>query len=137
MSYRTLHRSRFPWNTSFISKYTYLLFTLFIGIATFSSVNATTYYVDATNGLDTNNGTSTGTAWKTITKVGSYGIFLPGDTILFKRGETFNSTASITLSNSGTSGNPITFAAYGTGEKPKIIITTTLTNTELASTGTT
>jgi hypothetical protein len=47
---------------------------------------ATTYYANATNGNDTNNGISPSTAWKTIAKVNS-SKFLPEDQILFKRGE--------------------------------------------------
>ncbi len=47
---------------------------------------AATYYVDATNGNDSNNGTSESTPWKTISKV-SASRFNPGDQILFKRGQ--------------------------------------------------
>jgi hypothetical protein len=47
---------------------------------------AATYYVDATNGLDANNGLATAAAWKTIAKVNA-SRFLPGDQVLFKRGE--------------------------------------------------
>jgi hypothetical protein len=45
-----------------------------------------TYYVDFTGGLDSNNGTSTGTAWKTVAKVNA-SSFSAGDNVLFKRGE--------------------------------------------------
>ena len=44
-----------------------------------------TYYVDATNGNDPNNGTSSSTPWKTIAKVNSSN-FNPGAQILFKGG---------------------------------------------------
>ena len=37
---------------------------------------------------------------------------------MFKRGDTFY--GSLTIKNSGSSGNPITFSAYGTGAKPVI-----------------
>jgi len=47
---------------------------------------AATYYVDATNGNDSNNGISGLTPWKTIAKVNASN-FNPGDQILFKRGE--------------------------------------------------
>jgi hypothetical protein len=79
---------------------------------------ATNYYVDATNGNDSNNGTSQGTAWKTITKV-SQVTFSPGDSILFKRGEIFR--GSLTINQSGNSGMPITYGAYGVGNKPLIL----------------
>jgi parallel beta-helix repeat protein len=51
--------------------------------------------------------------------------FNPGDTILFKRGDTWY--GSLTVGTSGTSGNPITYGAYGSGEKPIISGFTTIT----------
>jgi hypothetical protein len=48
--------------------------------------SATTYYVDATNGNDRNNGLSPSTPWKTIAKVNA-SRFQPGNQILIKRGE--------------------------------------------------
>lgn len=54
---------------------------------------ATTYYV-ANAGLDTNNGTSTATPFQTGLKAVS--VAVAGDTILFKKGDTF--TAGLTLS---------------------------------------
>jgi len=50
---------------------------------------------------------------------------IAGDNVLFAKGQTFK--GSITLSNSGTSGNPITFGAYGTGANPIITGFTTVT----------
>lgn len=44
-----------------------------------------TYYVNATNGNDANNGTSQPTPWKTIAKVNASN-FNPGGEILFKAG---------------------------------------------------
>jgi hypothetical protein len=78
---------------------------------------ASDYYVDTTGGLDTNNGTTTGSAWKTFDKVSS-STFNPGDTISFKCGETFPLSISkyVTLNNV----TNITFNSYGVGDKPKI-----------------
>ena len=76
----------------------------------------TTYYVDATDGDDTRAGTSEGTAWKTIGKVNS-SAFLPGDSVVFKRGETWSGT-TLTVPSSGSHGSPITFGAYGSGALP-------------------
>jgi len=78
---------------------------------------ATDYYV-SNSGSDGNVGTSQGEAWATLDKVNSVS-FNPGDKILFERnGEWFG---TITLLNtSGTSGSPITFGAYGSGDNPKI-----------------
>ena len=95
-------------------------------IMIFSPLLATTYYVDASSGNDLNNGISSETAWKTISKVNSYN-FNPGDTILFKKGTTWRET--LVIPSSGSSGNPITFGAYGTGDKPKILASVTKNST--------
>ncbi|HTB26345.1 MAG TPA: hypothetical protein VK711_13310, partial [Puia sp.] len=49
---------------------------------------ATAYYVSSA-GNDSNTGTTIATAWATIGKVNS-NIFLPGDTLYFEGGQTFN-----------------------------------------------
>lgn len=99
----------------------------------------TTYYVSAT-GSDSNNGKSESAAWKTITKVESVcnaGTILPGDKILFKRGDSFTGKVIIgsiwgKKAKSGTAASPITFSAYGTGAKPQFLYptggTTNVTN---------
>lgn len=79
------------------------------------SASAATYYVDATGGSNTNNGTSTGTAWQTISKVNSTTL-VAGDNVLFKKGETF--TGQLSVNQSGTVGNLITYGAYGSGANP-------------------
>jgi len=79
------------------------------------SASATTYYVDATNGSDSNDGTSNTTAWKTIAKVNA-ASFNPGDSILFKRGETWRE--QLNAPSSGNATSRITFGAYGSGAKP-------------------
>jgi hypothetical protein len=78
----------------------------------------TTYYVDATGGNDSNSGLTEALAWKTIAKVNA-SSFSAGDSIFFKRGETWRET--LTVPSSGSSGSPITFGTYGTGEKPRIL----------------
>lgn len=80
-------------------------------------VNATTYYVSNT-GSDAANGTSEATAWQTIDKVNSFPSFSAGDNIYFKRGDTFY--GKLIISNSGSSGSPITYGTYGTGANPVI-----------------
>jgi len=74
------------------------------------------YYVDATLGDDSNPGTQS-QPWKTISKVNS-SSFNPGDKIYFKRGEVWRE--QLTVPSSGEEGNPITFGAYGSGDKPII-----------------
>lgn len=91
-----------------------LLITFCFGVL---SVNATDYYIDATNGNDSNNGTSTATAWKTLVNVNTT-IFQPGDSILFKAGESWSGT--IKPQGSGAAGNPIVMGKYGSGANPAI-----------------
>ena len=92
------------------------LLTLIILVCTIlAKGNNTNYYVDATNGNDSNNGTSPATAWKTISKVNDFS-FSPGDSILFKRGEMWR--GGIQPNSSGSPSSPITYAAYEEGEKP-------------------
>ena len=73
------------------------------------------YYVDATSGKDSNNGTSPETAWQTLERVNKE-VFQPGDQILFKAGETW--TGALKPQGSGVEGAPIVIASYGEGKKP-------------------
>jgi len=82
-----------------------------------SVASATTYYVSSSTGNDASAGTSSGAAWQTVAKVNGQ-TFLPGDSILFKRGDVWNE--SLVPGSSGSSGNPITFDAYGTGAAPNL-----------------
>jgi parallel beta-helix repeat protein len=80
-----------------------------------------TYYVDATSGDDLNGGLSEADAWQTLTKVNSAmgdTTITAGDTILFKKGETF--VGNLIVGVSGAVGNILTFGAYGSGYKPII-----------------
>lgn len=95
-----------------------LVFVLF-GFA--RHVNAATYYVDSVNGSDSNTGLSTSLSWQTLAKVKKASL-LPGDSVLFKRGDDFRSddiyytdtsNRMWILTQSGTPNNPITFGAYG------------------------
>ncbi len=86
---------------------------------TVSATSSPTFYVDSLSGVDSNDGTSEVTAWRTTTKVNSAllaGTIQPGNSVLFKRSQTHYGFINIT--RSGTSGNPITFGAYGTGLDP-------------------
>ncbi|WP_073002126.1 T9SS type A sorting domain-containing protein [Mariniphaga anaerophila] len=78
---------------------------------------STVYYVSSSTGSDENSGTSENSAWRSLEKVNSF-TPKPGDQILFKRGDSWVGT--ITVNASGTSGSPIVYGAYGTGDKPKI-----------------
>lgn len=93
-----------------------LCIILTAGLFTVSLAADTAYYVDATAGNDSNPGTLAA-PWKTISKVNSV-TFSPGDTILFKCGESW--TTTLLTPSSGTSDSYITYGAYGTGSKPII-----------------
>ena len=82
----------------------------------------TTYYIDATNGNDNNNGKSTITPWQTIDKINNK-TFSPGDSILFKRGEIWIDEKLEISGLSGTKNNFITYGAYPNNSNPKPIIT--------------
>ena len=79
---------------------------------------ATTYYVSR-QGRDRHTGTSPDQAWRTLEKVNAMmESFLPGDNIRFRRGDRFAGQLLVTAS--GTAGRPITFGAYGEGDRPII-----------------
>jgi len=91
----------------------YILIILFLLFS--SAIQATTYYVSS-SGNTTNSGLTTSATWN-LAKVNSF-TFSAGDEILIKRGDAFY--GSITLSESGSIGNPIKISAYGSGAKPII-----------------
>jgi parallel beta-helix repeat protein len=78
---------------------------------------AKTYYIDASNGNDSYSGVSQDKPWRTISK-SNRSHFRPGDVVLFKRGEMWRE--SLCISSSGDISYPITFGAYGTGDRPII-----------------
>ncbi|RPE36162.1 discoidin domain-containing protein [Kitasatospora cineracea] len=78
---------------------------------------ATTYYVDAAAGSDSNAGTSSAAPWQSLAKVNAT-AFQPGDTVAFKAGATWN--GRLVVSSSGTAATPVTFTSYGSGSKPLI-----------------
>jgi len=92
-----------------------ILAILVLGLSGYAS--GTTYYVSSSSGSDANSGTAVNAAWQTIAHVNAQS-FLPGDSILFKRGDTWNE--SLAPPSSGASGNPITFDAYGAGPAPNL-----------------
>ena len=95
---------------------------LLVSLFFLGSINVfgTNYYVK-TGGNDNATGLSDITAWKTISKaneVWAAGKFAPGDSILFKRGNTFYGT--LTITRSGSYGSQIVIGAYGRGNRPVI-----------------
>jgi hypothetical protein len=90
-----------------------------------------TFYVSP-SGSDSNSALSPGSPWQTIAKVNGTAL-LPGDTVLFQRGNEWHE--SLAAPSSGTAGNPISFADYGTGAKPKFWGSNVLTNSLFAPAG--
>lgn len=95
-----------------------LFVIIFVGLSFSPHAYTATYYVDATGGVDSNNGTNPVTAFQTLTKVNSLTL-TAGDQVLFKRGEVFMGALSI-FNKQGTNGNRIVYGAYGTGASPII-----------------
>lgn len=96
------------------------MYRLFFGLTMLSLASTAwgqIYYVDATLGDNVQDGQSEATAWKTVAKVNATAL-QPGDTVLFKRGETWRE--KLVVPSSGTLGAPITFGAYRTGAKPRL-----------------
>lgn len=84
-----------------------------------NGASGTVHYV-ASDGNDSNDGLSEGPtgAWKTIARVNGT-AFLPGDVILFRRGDEWRET--LVIQSSGTADAFITYGAYGEGKKPRIL----------------
>lgn len=72
------------------------------------------YFVSA-SGADSNNGTSAGTPWLTITKVNGHS-FNAGDCVQFNGGQTFPGLLTIRGNAASTSANPFVVTSYGTGQ---------------------
>ena len=94
-----------------------VIVTVFFLLVT-STALAANYFVDATNGNDENGGLSPDKAWETIKKVNNQ-TFYPGDSIRFKKGETWEE--SLFLDGSGEDGNVITLTSYGDADGKPII----------------
>jgi hypothetical protein len=83
-----------------------------------TTIFATNYYI-SNSGNDKNSGIAPELAWRTIHHLNvSFLLVLPGDSILFKRGEIFFGT--VTVTKSGQHNAPIVFSAYGNGSDPVI-----------------
>jgi len=98
---------------------------LFISIAAIFLVvkcEAANYYFSSSSGKDTYTATQAqnkATPWASIAQLNTYFINIkPGDSVLFKCGDTFTGTISIT--KSGTAALPIIIASYGAGAQPII-----------------
>lgn len=97
-----------------------LLFLFFAGIL--NSARSSNYYFSSVSGNDsrtTAQAQNPATPWQTLSKLNSLISSLnAGDSVLFKCGETFY--GSITVTKSGSTTRPIVFASYGAGARPVI-----------------
>jgi hypothetical protein len=75
------------------------------------------YFVDCVNGNDAASGKNESNAWRSLNRAKN-STLLPGDRLLLKRGCTW--TGPLDLRWVGTTAQPITIDAYGTGYKPII-----------------
>ena len=86
------------------------------------NAGARNFYFSESLGDDTRTSSQaqdSSTPWKTITKLNTFfASLLPGDSVLFKRGDIFY--GSMVISRSGIARNPIVISAYGSGENPVI-----------------
>jgi len=106
----------------FISKAHFLIMATIFFITASMMMNkagATNYYISA-KGNDAANGLTPKTSWLTIAKINNT-KFLPGDSILFKRGDAWREGQALYGSSNGMAGKPIVFGTYGKGAKPLIL----------------
>ena len=101
---------------SLLNKSTHIIFIM-VCLLPSVLIHGMTYYIDATNGNDIENGTSPQVAWKTLNMVNS-ASFLPGDSILFKAGEVW--TGQLHPGGNGSSESPIVISKYGGNVLPII-----------------
>jgi hypothetical protein len=100
---------------SFTILHKFVLSFLFLFLFTGNSFS-TVYYISA-SGNDSNNGTSPGTSWQSLSKVNSVmPSAVAGDQFLFNKGDTFY--GQVTITKTGSLGNEIIFGSYGSGNPP-------------------
>jgi hypothetical protein len=87
-----------------------------------TSSTGTIYFISSSVGNDSLTATQAqncSTPWQSLSKLNSFfPSLLPGDSVLFKRGDRFYGTINVT--KSGISGRPIILGAYGTGADPVV-----------------
>jgi parallel beta-helix repeat protein len=75
------------------------------------------YYVDDVSGSDANSGTSEATALRSLDKASAITLS-PGERLLFRRGGAW--TGTLKIEESGSGGQPVVIASYGSGPLPII-----------------
>lgn len=92
------------------------LFLILFFFISLTLTGATTYYVK-NGGNDALDGKSIANAWATISKVNSFPSFTYGDSVLFKKGDTWREYISF-APPAGTASGRVVYSYYGTGNKP-------------------
>jgi hypothetical protein len=95
----------------------HIFFLIVLSLLFMGNLRATNYYVDSDAGHDADSGKSITSAWKSISKVNSYGLspgFASGDIISFKCGGRWIGEQLIPP------GDNLVFNSYGFGDKPVI-----------------
>jgi len=88
------------------------VFALLLALS-MSGLKALTYYISP-NGNDNAAGTSTGTAWQSISKLNSINL-VPGTLVLFEGGSNFLGSIYLDAGDGNDMANPIIISSYGTG----------------------
>jgi hypothetical protein len=104
--------------------------SLIITLLSSQLASATTFYMSPA-GDDTSPGTSADHPWKSCGKVNQT-KFAPGDIVLFQRGATWRE--SLIPASDGATDSPITFDAYGDGDKPRFCGSDLLDNSKFSPT---
>lgn len=103
-----------------------LLIVLLLFLFVKGAEAATDFYVHDTGGNNTNNGSTTVTAWRTWAKIRTAAPpYYPNDTINLTAGGSWSEASSDMLTiGSGTASNPIVFKKYGTQTVNPVVNTT-------------
>lgn len=96
---------------------------LFLAVLCSLKSNATIWYVSQ-GASGTNSGTISN-PWQSLASINMASINA-GDVVSFEKGKSY--TGTLTITRSGSIGNPITWNAYGLGDNPKFIGTGTVQN---------
>ena len=91
-----------------------------------ANANATSYFLSSSSGNDQlNNGKSINSAWQSINQFKTVlNLLLPGDSVFFKCNDTFY--GQLIINRSGNAPKNIYFGSYGSGKKPVISGTVTI-----------
>ena len=96
--------------------YKQIKYPIFVLLLSFSLCAQNQYFLSSSTGNDNNEGSQT-QPWKTLSKISATTLG-PGDTVYFKKGDTFR--GHFVVDGSGTEQSPITFTSYGSGNQPII-----------------